>query len=154
MDGHRSRVFGVCFNPRSSHELISGGWDNTIQFWDIRQPYALRRISGAHICGDALDISRNGKEVYVLVSRIQKSKVVSTLTRSYSYGNVYKNCRSSFFWNQILVPKTTHPLTQYAFCRVFSFSFLFFSFFFSSTNSKLLATIRQFIFLQLLIFVR
>lgn len=97
MDGHRSRVFGVCFNPRSSHELISGGWDNTIQFWDIRQPYALRRISGAHICGDALDISRNGKEVYVLVSRIQKSKVVSTLTRSYSYGNVYKNCRSSFF---------------------------------------------------------
>ncbi|XP_043523974.1 uncharacterized protein LOC122536024 [Frieseomelitta varia] len=63
MDGHKSRVFGACFNPKSAHELISGGWDNTIQFWDTRQPYALRRISGVHLCGDALDISRNGKEI-------------------------------------------------------------------------------------------
>ncbi|OAD61688.1 Guanine nucleotide-binding protein subunit beta-like protein, partial [Eufriesea mexicana] len=45
MDGHKSRVFSACFNPKSAHELISGGWDNTIQFWDTRQPYALRRIS-------------------------------------------------------------------------------------------------------------
>ncbi|XP_071860490.1 uncharacterized protein isoform X1 [Bombus fervidus] len=63
MDGHKSRVFSACFNPRSAHELISGGWDNTIQFWDTRQPYALRRISGVHMCGDGLDISRNGREI-------------------------------------------------------------------------------------------
>ncbi|XP_043250999.1 uncharacterized WD repeat-containing protein alr2800-like [Colletes gigas] len=63
MDGHRSRVFSACFNPKSVHELISGGWDDTIQFWDTRQPYALRRISGVHMCGDGLDISRNGKEI-------------------------------------------------------------------------------------------
>ncbi|XP_076763614.1 uncharacterized protein LOC143431013 [Xylocopa sonorina] len=63
MDGHKSRVFSACFNPKSAHELISGGWDDTIQFWDTRQPYALRRISGVHMCGDGLDISRNGKEI-------------------------------------------------------------------------------------------
>ncbi|XP_031369329.1 uncharacterized protein LOC116186385 [Apis dorsata] len=63
MDGHKSRVFSACFRPKSAHELISGGWDNTIQFWDSRQPYALRRISGVHMCGDGLDISKNGKEI-------------------------------------------------------------------------------------------
>nr|XP_003702596.1 PREDICTED: WD repeat-containing protein 5B-like [Megachile rotundata]XP_012139035.1 PREDICTED: WD repeat-containing protein 5B-like [Megachile rotundata] len=63
MDGHKSRVFCACFNPKSAHELISGGWDDTIQFWDTRQPHALRRISGVHICGDALDISKNGREI-------------------------------------------------------------------------------------------
>ncbi|XP_026666644.1 uncharacterized protein LOC108621977 [Ceratina calcarata] len=63
MDGHKSRVFSACFNPKSAHELISAGWDNTIQFWDTRQPYALRRISGVHMCGDGLDISKNGREI-------------------------------------------------------------------------------------------
>ncbi|XP_078040165.1 uncharacterized protein LOC144471718 [Augochlora pura] len=63
MDGHKSRVFCACFNPKSAHELISGGWDDTIQFWDTRQPYALRRISGVHMCGDGLDITKNGKEI-------------------------------------------------------------------------------------------
>ncbi|KOC64521.1 putative WD repeat-containing protein [Habropoda laboriosa] len=55
MDGHKSRVFSACFNPKSAHELISAGWDNTIQFWDTRQPYALR-----HILTFYLGIRRNG----------------------------------------------------------------------------------------------
>jgi len=63
MDGHKSRVFCACFHPKSMHELISGGWDDTIQFWDVRQAHSVRYISGVHICGDSLDISRNGKEV-------------------------------------------------------------------------------------------
>ncbi|KAF7390278.1 hypothetical protein HZH68_012135 [Vespula germanica] len=63
MDGHKSRVFAACFNPKSAHEIISGGWDDTIMFWDTRQPYALRHISGVHICGDGIDISQNGKEI-------------------------------------------------------------------------------------------
>ncbi|XP_020284097.1 coatomer subunit beta'-like isoform X2 [Pseudomyrmex gracilis] len=63
MDGHTSRVFGICFNPKSAHELISAGWDDTVQFWDTRQAHSLRYISGVHMCGDGLDISRNGKEI-------------------------------------------------------------------------------------------
>ncbi|KAG5308805.1 GBLP protein, partial [Acromyrmex insinuator] len=62
MDGHKSRVFSACFNPKSAYELISGGWDDTIQFWDTRQAHSFRFISGVHICGDGLDINRNGKE--------------------------------------------------------------------------------------------
>lgn len=64
MDGHKSRVFSACFNPKSPHELISAGWDDTIQFWDTRQAHSLRFIPGVHMCGDGLDISRNGREVY------------------------------------------------------------------------------------------
>ncbi|KAG7209405.1 hypothetical protein KM043_015498 [Ampulex compressa] len=63
MDGHKSRIFSACFNPKSAHELITAGWDDTVQFWDTRQPYALRHISGVHMCGDGLDISTNGKEI-------------------------------------------------------------------------------------------
>jgi len=63
MDGHKSRVYCACFNPKSMHELISGGWDDTIQFWDVRQAHSIRYIAGVHTCGDSLDISRNGKEV-------------------------------------------------------------------------------------------
>ncbi|KAG5321350.1 GBLP protein, partial [Pseudoatta argentina] len=62
MDGHKSRVFSACFNPKSAYELISGGWDDTIQFWDTRQAHSFRFISGVHICGDGLDINKNGKE--------------------------------------------------------------------------------------------
>lgn len=63
MNGHTSRVFCACFNPKSSYELISGGWDDTVQFWDTRQPYATRRLFGVHMCGDGIDISKTGKEV-------------------------------------------------------------------------------------------
>ena len=62
-NGHRSKVLCARFNPKTVHEIISGGWDDTVQFWDTRQPYALRRITGVHICGEGLDISKNGKEV-------------------------------------------------------------------------------------------
>ncbi|XP_028050335.2 uncharacterized WD repeat-containing protein alr2800 [Monomorium pharaonis] len=63
MDGHKSRVFSACFNPKSVYELISAGWDDTVQFWDTRQAHSFRFISGVHMCGDGLDISRNGQEI-------------------------------------------------------------------------------------------
>lgn len=62
-DGHVSRIFAACFNPRSNHEFITGGWDDVVQFWDLRQPHAFRRLSGLHICGEGLDISAKGTEV-------------------------------------------------------------------------------------------
>lgn len=57
------RIFATCFNPVSNFEFISGGWDNIICFWDVRQPTAVRQISGPHICGEGLDISEKGTEI-------------------------------------------------------------------------------------------
>ncbi|KAM9462402.1 uncharacterized protein Hap1MRO34_016343 isoform 1-T1 [Clarias gariepinus] len=56
MDGHSSRIFAVTFNPEKEEEFISGGWDNTVQFWDTRQPNAVRMLYGPHVCGEALHI--------------------------------------------------------------------------------------------------
>lgn len=56
MDGHRFRAFAVQFHPTDPNICISGGWDNTVQFWDIRGRHAFRKLYGPHICGDALDI--------------------------------------------------------------------------------------------------
>ncbi|KAM9304912.1 guanine nucleotide-binding protein subunit beta-5b-like [Gastrophryne carolinensis] len=65
MDGHRSRILGLKFHPNSEESFISGGWDDTVQFWDIRQRHALRRISGPHVCGEALDINPDTEQILI-----------------------------------------------------------------------------------------
>ncbi|XP_071975694.1 echinoderm microtubule-associated protein-like 6 isoform X2 [Engystomops pustulosus] len=65
MDGHRSRIFGLTFHPLSEEYFISGGWDDTVQFWDIRQKRSYRRISGPHVCGDALDIDPDTEQILI-----------------------------------------------------------------------------------------
>ncbi|KAK3528954.1 hypothetical protein QTP70_014146 [Hemibagrus guttatus] len=63
MDGHSSRVFAVMFHPERETEFISGGWDNTIQFWDTRQQHAVRMLYGPHVCGDALHIDPSTNQI-------------------------------------------------------------------------------------------
>jgi WD40 repeat protein len=43
--------------------ILTGGWDNTVQFWDLRVGAAVRSFYGPHICGDSLDIC--GMYMYV-----------------------------------------------------------------------------------------
>ncbi|XP_035259897.1 U5 small nuclear ribonucleoprotein 40 kDa protein-like isoform X2 [Anguilla anguilla] len=57
MDGHRFRIFAVNFHPEREREFISGGWDNSIQFWDTRQQHSVRMLLGPHVCGDSLQIN-------------------------------------------------------------------------------------------------
>ncbi|XP_017782260.1 PREDICTED: WD repeat-containing protein 5-like isoform X2 [Nicrophorus vespilloides] len=61
-DGHRDTVTTACFHPRQVNEIISGGMDGTIQFWDTRQPHAIRNIQGITIVGDGLYFSPNATE--------------------------------------------------------------------------------------------
>ncbi|KAG8283111.1 hypothetical protein J6590_023640 [Homalodisca vitripennis] len=63
VDGHSSRVFAAIFHPLQQTEFVSGGWDSVVHFWDLRQPNSLRYIKGVHMCGEGLDISRNGREL-------------------------------------------------------------------------------------------
>jgi COMPASS component SWD3 len=60
--GHSNRIFSVKMVPHDPNMVISGGWDNTVQFWDMRAGVAVRNIYGPHICGDSLDMV-NGKIV-------------------------------------------------------------------------------------------
>ena len=54
--GHSNRIFSVKYYSQDPNILISGGWDNTVQIWDMREGCAVRAIFGPHVCGDSLDI--------------------------------------------------------------------------------------------------
>ncbi|KAL4224391.1 hypothetical protein ACF0H5_017843 [Mactra antiquata] len=56
MDGHKCRVFALMYHPTMPHVFVSGGWDDTVHFWDDRKRHSFKHISGPHICGDAIDI--------------------------------------------------------------------------------------------------
>lgn len=57
--GHSNRIFACKYKPDQSNILVTGGWDNTVLVWDLRQEKAVKTIYGPHIAGDALDISGN-----------------------------------------------------------------------------------------------
>lgn len=54
--GHSNRIFGLRFGAQPD-ALLSGGWDNTVQLWDVRTGHTAVSIYGPHVCGDALDLS-------------------------------------------------------------------------------------------------
>lgn len=54
--GHSNRIFSLCFSKENPSLLVSGGWDNTVQFYDTRQGTITNSFYGPHISGDSLDI--------------------------------------------------------------------------------------------------
>lgn len=65
MDGHTNRIFSACFHPIMQNHFVSGGWDSTVMFWDLRQEHAIRHLSNTYLCGDGLDIDPDGNELLV-----------------------------------------------------------------------------------------
>lgn len=56
--GHANRVFSVRFTD-DPNILVSGGWDNTVFFWDVRDGKSTGFVHGPHISGDSIDIKEN-----------------------------------------------------------------------------------------------
>ncbi|XP_078739701.1 uncharacterized protein LOC144953055 [Lampetra fluviatilis] len=63
MDGHSSRIFAVQWHPESENFFLSGGWDNTVQFWDRRMPHSVRSLYGPHVCGESLHFDSSGSQI-------------------------------------------------------------------------------------------
>jgi COMPASS component SWD3 len=57
--GHSNRIFSVNFHKENQNLLASGGWDNTVQFYDLREGTIINSIYGPHICGDSIDMKGN-----------------------------------------------------------------------------------------------
>lgn len=57
--GHSSRIFCVKYYPNDTTTIYSGGWDRTIQFYDVRMGKVANSIYGPEICGDSLDMYGN-----------------------------------------------------------------------------------------------
>ena len=54
--GHSNRIFALKYHPTDPNIIVTGGWDNTVQIWDVSLGYAVRSIFGPHISGEAIDI--------------------------------------------------------------------------------------------------
>lgn len=54
--GHANRIFALKFHPQDPNILISGGWDRTLQIYDMRAGQVVSSIFGPSISGDSLDI--------------------------------------------------------------------------------------------------
>jgi COMPASS component SWD3 len=57
--GHTNKIFSCKAVPGDENVFLTGGWDDTVQIWDIRVGAAVRQLRGPHICGDSLDIFDN-----------------------------------------------------------------------------------------------
>lgn len=102
MDGHRCRVFAVKHHPTDEHLFITGGWDDTVQFWDVRQDRAIRHISGPHVCGEGLDIDPKFNHILIASWRKQDSlqvwdfasgKLIKTIPADYGNESLLYTCQ-------------------------------------------------------------
>lgn len=83
--GHSNRVFSVRF-ANDPNLLVSGGWDSTLFFWDLREKKSVGWVYGPHLSSDSLDIqgdtllsgSYNDKDVLQLWSLSQR-KLIETI---------------------------------------------------------------------------
>uniref|UniRef100_A0A8C5QPW3 Uncharacterized protein n=1 Tax=Leptobrachium leishanense TaxID=445787 RepID=A0A8C5QPW3_9ANUR len=93
MDGHRSRIFALTFDPSNEEAFLSGGWDDTVQFWSIRERHSLRKISGPHVCGDAIDIDPKTNQILIGSWRRQESLEVWDSLTGRKVQTVPTDCR-------------------------------------------------------------
>ncbi|BFZ03686.1 hypothetical protein BsWGS_06725 [Bradybaena similaris] len=58
--GNTMRIFCIKFHPNNQYIFVSGGWDNHLKIWDVRDNDGIKRnIRGPHICGDSIDLKEN-----------------------------------------------------------------------------------------------
>jgi WD40 repeat protein len=57
---HTNKVFTCKFFPENENLLYSGGWDRYVKFWDIRAKKLTHNVHGPQICGDTIDMSKDG----------------------------------------------------------------------------------------------
>lgn len=55
--GHTNRIFCVKFDESQPNLIYSGGWDCSVNIWDIRTAKCTGSIFGPQICGEAIDVS-------------------------------------------------------------------------------------------------
>lgn len=87
LPGHSNRIFALKFNPYDPNIIASGGWDNTVQIYDIRRRGPIASIYGPHICGEAIDFHSDG---YTLLTGSYRSENVLELFDL----RTYEKCRT------------------------------------------------------------
>lgn len=73
--GHKNRIFALKFDPMNPYVLYSGAWDCYILVNDLRMREKVGDILGPYICGECLDISKDGK--YLIAGSYTSSSYLS-----------------------------------------------------------------------------
>lgn len=71
--GHSNRVFSLKYHPDQPNLILTGGWDNTCQLWDVRKGHSVRSFWNCYLCGDAVDFSTDGKDMLIGSWRVDDS---------------------------------------------------------------------------------
>ena len=89
--GHSNRVFCVKFNPTQPNCIASGGWDNTIQIYDLRAKGVVGSIYGPHVCGDAIDFKNDGFTMMTGSYRMENALELWDLRNGMKYRDINWN---------------------------------------------------------------
>jgi WD40 repeat protein len=60
---HNNVIFSARFQPDSENLIYSGGWDRQVKFWDVRANQQTNCFFGPQVCGDSLDMHKDGRLV-------------------------------------------------------------------------------------------
>ncbi|KRX02418.1 WD40-repeat-containing domain [Pseudocohnilembus persalinus] len=104
-NGHTNRIFAAKFLNDDPNMLLTGGWDNEIFIWDIRQNEAIGTIPGPEISGQSIDYQngtilvgnyrvQNQLELYDLKERRKIKDIDWQMNPEEKHGGVYCYCAS------------------------------------------------------------
>eukprot|EP01026_Neomeris_dumetosa_P005613 TRINITY_DN11631_c0_g1_i2.p2 TRINITY_DN11631_c0_g1~~TRINITY_DN11631_c0_g1_i2.p2 ORF type:complete len:252 (-),score=35.94 TRINITY_DN11631_c0_g1_i2:72-827(-) len=62
--GHSNNVYALLWHPSNPQVLLSSGWDQTVQIWDLRINQSVRSLFGTFVCGsDGMDLNKSETEL-------------------------------------------------------------------------------------------
>eukprot|EP00760_Papus_ankaliazontas_P032178 PhM_4_TR5676/c0_g1_i1/m.14837 len=106
---HSNRIQSLRFVPEDPNVVLTGGWDRTVQFWDVRLGRSVRHLSGPYVCGDSIDV----KEGTILAGSCRDSDPLEL----FDFGTGQHI--TSLVWPSVKSPETGDVKT----CKVFGAAF-------------------------------
>ena len=112
MGKHDNRVFCLKWNPSDNNLLLSGGWDQSVYFWDIRVKTSVHHIYGHYIGGEAIDFKGNevllgnnkpDHQLKIYDMKAQKSTNVPWMLTDVKQANYTTGVLSCFFKYPLLL---------------------------------------------------
>ena len=106
LGSHNNRVFCLKWHPEDENLFLSGGWDKTVFFWDVRTKASVKKIYGYYIGGKAIDLKdnelllgNNENENQLRIYDLKKDSVRVIKYEHYSEGSLHSQTgiNSCFF---------------------------------------------------------